>query len=254
MNIVISGASMGLGAALAQLYAAEGVVLGLIGRDEERLDAVGKACWTRGATVVTARLDVRDAPLVGAWISRFDRTHPIDLLVANAGISRGADAEGNPEGLTAFTQQISVNLVGAANLIEPLLPEFMHRKSGHIVLVSSIAGLRGLPYSPGYCASKAGMRAYGEALRAYLRPHGVAVSVVCPGFFDTEMSRQFRGQKFLMIPVERAAEIIKRGLDRRRSRIQFPQLLGFGLRAADLLPARLGDALLRRFRFHIAHK
>jgi len=251
-NVIISGASGGLGAALARLYAREGGTLGLIGRDQDRLKAVANDCRNNGATVVIAPLDVRDADAVAGWLRQFHHHHPVDLVIANAAISRGVDALGQPEGLTSFTQQISINLIGAANLVEPLMPEMMRRKSGQIALIASIAGLRGLPYSPGYSASKAGLRAYGEALRAFLRPHGVAVSVVSPGFFKTEMSQQFRGNKPFEISAESAAARIKRGLDKRRSRILFPWILGLGVKITDLLPAWLGDAILRRFRFHIA--
>lgn len=252
MNIVITGASNGLGAALAELYAAPGVTLGLIGRDHARLDAVAARARAAGAQTVLGCIDVGDAVAMKAWMQGFDRATPVDLVIANAGISRGTAADGSPEGLDAFTEQIRVNLLGAANTIEPIMAAMQARWRGQIGLICSIAGFRGLPYSPGYCASKAGLRAYGEALRAALRPSGIAVSVVSPGFFETDMTRQFRGSKPFMISVARAAQLTKRGLDARRSRIVYPQLLGLALRLADLIPAWLGDVILRNFRFHIA--
>ena len=252
MNIVITGASNGLGGALAGLYARQGLTLGLIGRDRTRLDGVAATARAAGATTILGYIDVADAAAMETWMRAFDDANPIDLVIANAGISRGTSADGTPEGLGAFTDQIRVNLLGAANTIEPVMPAMMARRRGQIALVSSIAGFRGLPYSPGYCASKAGMRAYGEALRAALRPYGIAVSVVSPGFFDTEMTQQFRGDKPFMIPLARAAKLTKRGLDARRARVVFPEILGLGLRLADLIPARLGDIILRNFRFHIA--
>lgn len=251
-NIVITGASGGLGAALAGLYAGPGAALGLIGRDRARLDAVAGAAQAAGAKTIPGYLDVGDAAALGEWMRAFDAAHPIDLVIANAGISRGTAADGTPEGLADFTDQIRVNLLGAANTIEPILPAMRKRRHGQIALISSIAGFRGLPYSPGYCASKAGMRAYGEALRAALRPDGIAVSVVAPGFFETEMVRQFRGDKPFLLSLARAAELTKHGIDARRSRIVFPEILGLGVRITDLLPAWIGDSILRRFRFHIA--
>ncbi len=252
MNIVITGASNGLGAALARLYARPGITLGLIGRDHARLDAVAAEARAAGALTVLGYIDVSDAATMKTWMQAFDLAAPIDLVIANAGISRGTSADGTPEGLDAVTEQIRVNLLGAANTIEPVMAAMRARRHGQIGLITSIAGFRGLPYSPGYCASKAGMRAYGEALRAALRPFGIAVSVVSPGFFETEMTNQFRGSKPFMISVGRAASITKRGLDARRSRIVYPQLLGLALRLADLIPAWLGDLILRNFRFHIA--
>lgn len=251
-NIVITGASGGLGGALADLYAAPGVTLGLIARDHDRLDAVAAAARAAGAKTVLGYLDVADAGSIGDWMRAFDLASPIDLVIANAGISRGTSADGTPEGLEAFTDQIRINLLGAANTIEPVLPAMTARRHGQIAVISSIAGFRGLPYSPGYCASKAGMRAYGEALRAALGPHGIAVSVVSPGFFESDMVRQFRGDKPFLLSLARAAALTKHGLDARRARIVFPPILGLAVRITDLLPAWIGDMILRNFRFHIA--
>jgi short-subunit dehydrogenase len=251
-NIVITGASNGLGAALAGLYAAPGITLGLIGRDTARLEAVAAKARAAGAQVTVGAIDVGDAGAMQPWMQAFDLATPVDLVIANAGISRGMAADGTPEGLDAFTEQVRINLLGAANTIEPVMAAMRARRRGQIALIGSIAGFRGLPYSPGYCASKAGVRAYGEALRAALRPHGVAVSVVSPGFFETEMTGQFRGSKPFMIPVTRAAEIVRQGIDAGRARIVFPRLLALGMRMADLIPAWLGDLILRNFRFHIA--
>ena len=100
------------------------------------------------------------------------------------------------------------------NTVEPLLPRLLARGAGQIAVVSSVAGYRGLPYSPGYSASKAGVRAYGEALRALLRPRGVRVSVVVPGFFNSPMTDRFHGDKPFMVSLERASAIVRRGLDR----------------------------------------
>jgi short-subunit dehydrogenase len=135
--------------------------------------------------------------------------------------------------------------------LEPIIPRMIARGRGHLAVVASVAGLRGLPYSPGYSASKAGVRAYGEGLRALLAPHGVGVSVIVPGFFDSRMTDRFMGAKPFMMSTERAVRIVRRGLDRRRARIVFPRLLALGLQATDLMPAWLGDAILRGQRFHI---
>jgi short-subunit dehydrogenase len=125
------------------------------------------------------------------------------------------------------------------------------RGRGHVAVVASVAGLRGLPYSPGYSASKAGVRAYGEGLRAFLAPRGVGVSVIVPGFFESRMTDRFMGGKPFFISTERAVAIVQKGLDRRRARIVFPRLLALGLQATDLMPAWLGDAILRGQHFHI---
>lgn len=144
-----------------------------------------------------------------------------------------------------------MNLLGAINTIEPLLPKFCLREHGRIAVVASIAAYRGLPYSPGYCASKAGLRAYAEGLRPRLEPRGIGVTIVCPGFFDSPMTDRFEGPTPLRLSVDDAARIIKRGIDRGRRRVAFPWPLVLGLQFCDVAPAIIGDAILRRYRFRI---
>ena len=250
-SILITGASSGLGAALATGYAAAGVRLALTGRDAARLEATAALCRDRGAMVMSATLDVSEAGPVGAWVQAMDDLAPIDLAIAAAGLSGGPQPSEITEGVASAVGQISANLLGTVHVIEPLLPRMLARGRGHVAVVSSVAGYRGLPYSPAYSASKAGVRAYGDGLRAALRPHGVACSVVVPGFFDSPMTDRFMGDKPFMLSLERAAAIVRAGLDRRRARIVFPRLLGLGIQATDLMPWFLGDAILRRVRFHI---
>ena len=249
--MVISGASSGLGAALARRYAGPGVTMGLIGRNSERLAATAATCRAQGAATVTGLLDVAEAAPLAAWLGEFDRVTPVDLVIANAGISAGP-APGSPsEGLELATRQVRTNLLGAVNLVETLVPALAARGRGRIALVSSVAGYRGLPYSPAYSASKAGIRAYGEALRALLATHGVGVSVICPGFFASPMTDRYKGDHPFVVSLERAAAIVGAGIERGRKRIVFPWPLVFALRCADLMPAALGDAILRRVHFHI---
>jgi short-subunit dehydrogenase len=249
--IVVTGASSGLGAALAKAYAGPQTVLGLIGRHHERLGAITRACSEAGATVSAAAIDVADAFTLSAWLTEFDRANPVELLVANAGISAGPDPESPSEGVAAASEQIAINLLGAINTIEPLLGAFCSRERGRIAVVASLAAYRGLPYSPGYCASKAGLRTYAEALRARLEPHGIGVTVICPGFFASPMTDRFDGPTPFLLSAEQATRRVKRGIDRGRRRVVFPWPLAFGLRFCDIAPAIVGDAILRRFRFRI---
>jgi short-subunit dehydrogenase len=250
-TVVITGASSGLGAALARAYAAPQVALGLTGRDRVRLAATARACEAGGATVTTAAIDVVDRAAMESWLLGFDRDHPVELLVANAGIAAGTDPANPSEGVDIAAAQIAVNLLGAINTVEPLVPAMCARGRGRIIVVASLAALRGLPYSPGYCASKAGLRAYAEALRPRLAPYGVGIAVACPGFFASAMSDRWDGPKPLLMSGERAAAHIRRSIERGRRRIVFPWLLALGMRFCDLAPAVLGDAILRRFRFRI---
>jgi len=250
-SIVITGASSGLGAALAQAYAAPGVVLGLVGRNEKRLAAVVGACREAGATVEEALIDVAERVPLEAWLIPFDRRYSVDVVIANAGISAGPPAGSASEHADLTTRQIAVNLLGAVHTIAPLLPAMAARGQGRVALIASLAAYRGLPYSPGYCASKAGLRAYGEALRALAEPHGVGVTVVCPGFFASPMTDRWDGPTPFVISGVRAACKIKRAIDGGRRRISFPWPMVLGMQICDALPAMIGDRILRGFRFQI---
>jgi short-subunit dehydrogenase len=249
--VVITGASSGLGAALARTYATPGVALGLIGRNEGRLAAVAGACRASGATVEEGLIDVTDRARLEAWLVAFDRAHPVNLVIANAGISAGPEAGRVGEDTDMTARQIATNLLGAVHTVAPLLPAMAARGRGRVALIASLAAYRGLPYSPGYCASKAGLRAYGEALRALAEPHGVGVTVVCPGFFSSPMTDRWDGPTPFVISTERAARKVKRAIDRGKRRYSFPWPIVLGMRACDVLPAVIGDSIVRGFRFQI---
>ena len=250
-SVAITGASSGLGAGLARSYAVPGRTLWLSGRNEAKLEAVATACRAGGATVHAARVDVTDTGAVSAWLLGADDAVPVDLVLACAGVSAGTQPDGAPEGVALAGMQVRANLLGAVHTVEPLLPRMLARGRGHLAVVSSVAGLRGLPYSPAYSASKAGVRAYGEGLRALLAPRGVAVSVVVPGFFDTPMTDRFKGPKPGLMSLDRMVSAVRRGLDRRAARIVVPRMLAIELVLADLIPAWAGDRILRSVRFHI---
>jgi short-subunit dehydrogenase len=248
---IITGASSGLGACLAKAYAGPHATLGLLGRDKQRLDDTGQACGAKGAAVSVAAIDVTETSAMASWLRDFDTRRPVDLVVANAGTSGGPAPDSPSEGADAVARQVWVNLLGAVNTIEPLLPGLCARQRGRVVVVASIAAYRGLPYSPGYCASKAGLRAYAEALRSRLAQYNIGMTVVCPGFFNSPMTDRFDGPTPFLLSSERAARIVKRGIDRGRRRVAFPWPLVFGLQFCDLAPAFIGDAILRRYRFRI---
>jgi short-subunit dehydrogenase len=248
---VITGASSGLGAALARAYAAAGVVLGLVGQNPDRLAAVAESCRAAGSTVDVATIDVVDGNSLAAWLAAFDRAHSVDLVIANAGISAGPEPGEMCEDIDTTARQVAVNLLGAVNTVVPLLPAMAARGRGRVAFIASLAAYRGLPDAPGYSASKAGLRAYGEALRPLVEPRGIGVTVVCPGFFASPMTDRWVGATPFLMSAERAAHKVKRGIDRGRRRISFPWPLAIGLRACDVLPAAIGDRILRHFRFHI---
>ena len=250
-HAVITGASRGLGRALALRLARPGRRLGLIARSAGGLEEVATACRARGALVETAALDVREAAAMAACLAGWEAVAPIGAVIANAGINGGTAPDGTPEGHASAGAQVAVNLLGTVNLVEPVLPAMLARRRGSVLMVGSVAGFIGLPDSPAYSASKAGIWAYGEALRAAHGPAGLRVTVVAPGFFESAMSARFLGGHPLELPVEAVAARLERALLHGEGRAVLPWLVGATLRGIALLPAPLADRLVRRFRFRI---
>jgi short-subunit dehydrogenase len=238
-NIVITGASSGLGAALAGAYAKPGVTLGLTGRNAPRLSAVASLCTGKGAAVETGIIDVRDREGMNRWLAAFNGAHPIDLLVANAGISVPPEEAGESE--QGVRDVLDVNVGGVLNSVLPVIPLMRKRKSGQIAVTSSLAGIRGMPSYPAYSASKVAVRAFGEALRGSLKPNGIEVSVICPGFIRTPMTDNNAFPMPLIMSAEKAADIIIKGLERNKPRIAFPLALYLPLLLLSFLPLRLTD-------------
>jgi short-subunit dehydrogenase len=241
-SILITGASGGIGAALALAFAAPGVDLALGGRDQARLDEVAERCRRAGASARSARVDVTDREAMAAWLLAADARAPLELVIANAGTA-GPGGLGGPE---AARMIFAVNLEGVVNTILPILPAMTARGRGQLALMSSLAGFRGLPSAPAYCASKAAVRVWGEGLRGRLGRQGIAVSVICPGFVRTPMTAGNPFPMPLIMTPERAAAIIRRGLVRRRARIAFPRLMYWGVRLFQALPAGAVDRWLAR--------
>jgi len=245
-SILITGASSGIGAALARAYAAPRTRLAICGRDTARLATVANLCRERGAEVIETCLDVTEAPAVAAWIDTADRASPLELVIANAGVQGGLWRDGAGETLGELHRVMEVNFGGVSNTIHPVLSTMRRRRRGQIALIASLAALRGLPYSPGYCASKAAVRIYGEALRSWLAPEGIDVSVILLGFVETRLSNTVSGPKPLILSAERAAGIIRRGLAKGRRQIAFPYPLYLSMQLMRALPAGLVDTILRR--------
>ncbi|MGE0753752.1 MAG: SDR family NAD(P)-dependent oxidoreductase [Alphaproteobacteria bacterium] len=238
-NIVITGASSGLGAALARYYAAPGITLHLHGRNHARIDAICATCQKKGAVTHGYACDVTNAAAMEDWIKFADTQTPIDLVIANAGISAGIGGGG--ENANQSRAIFATNMDGVNNTIQPLIPRMCERGRGQIALVSSLAGIRGLSSSPAYSASKGWARLYGEGLRGWLKDFGVQVNVVCPGFIRTPLTDVNPYKMPLIMEADKAARIIADGLAKNKARIAFPKLLYIPLWLVNSLPYRLTE-------------
>jgi NADP-dependent 3-hydroxy acid dehydrogenase YdfG len=250
-TILITGASSGIGRALAYVYARDGVSLSLIGRDRERLEDTAAAARAQGAEVSIGQLDVRDQDAMTHWIKTADTRRPFDLVVANAGITNGVAPGEIAEDPRAVRAIVGTNLVGVLNTVEPLIAPMCARGTGQIAFVGSIAGLRGLPYAPSYCATKAAVHAYSESLRGRIEARGVRVSLIIAGFVKTPLNDSIDGMKPLEITGTDAAILIQRGLERGKAIIAFPRSLYLMARLARILPARLTDKVLARIQVSV---
>jgi short-subunit dehydrogenase len=239
-TVLITGASSGIGYALALAYAARGTRLLLTGRDASRLERVESDCRTRGAEVEISTVPVTDKLAFGAVVEKWDDAHAIDIAIANAGISGGSAAGAGFYGI------MQTNLDGTLHTVMPLIGRMKARKSGHIALMSSMAGWRGMPNAPAYSVSKMAVRALGEALRPLLAPEGVKVSVVFPGFIKTPLTDVNNFDMPFLMSAEDAAQRIKKGIEKNRARIAFPLPMLILARLVAALPLWFGDRILTR--------
>jgi len=244
MNIVITGASSGIGFALAKLYARPNTTLGLIARNTGKLAQIESICREQGATVIKASLDVCDTEALKSWLLDFDRQNPINLLIANAGVTSIMPRNGEMESWDSICQVLNTNIYGVFNTVYPIIEPMRRRHQGQIAIISSLAAFRGLPITPTYCASKAAVKSYGEALQGYLQQDGVKLSVVCPGFVTTELSEQFPEPKLFIVSADKAARIIQRGLANNKTQISFPIHLALGMKLLALLPPGIANWIL----------
>jgi short-subunit dehydrogenase len=247
-SILITGASSGIGAALARAYAAPGVRLQLWGRNADRLAEVAEECRGRGASVGVGAWDFRDIAGLASRIEALDGEAAIELAVFCAGVG-GTIPPGrvveNPE----RTRDVAmVNFTAATVGATALANRMVARRGGQIVLIGSLAESFPFPIAPTYAATKAGLRMFAEALGIAVGAHGVAVTLVSPGFVDTPMSGLLTGPKPLMITAEAAAAIIRRGIARRASRVVFPRRLALLRWMFLCLPRPLRHAIMRRIK------
>ena len=244
MNVFITGANSGIGAALARHYAAAGANVGLFARREPELAAL--AATLPAGRVATWAGDVRDAAALASagadFVTRFGAP---DVVYANAGVSRGTLTE-HAADLPAFRAVFDTNVLGLVHTFQPFVAPMCAARRGALVGIASVAGFRGLPGSGAYSASKAAAIAYLESLRVELRDSGVAVVTVCPGYIATPMTAKNPYRMPFLLDADRAAGLIARAVAARRRFYVLPWPMAVVGRLLRWLPRPLYDAAFAR--------
>ncbi len=240
-TILITGASSGLGEAFALSYAAPNITLFLTGRNQTRLEAVAAQCRSKGATVDARVIDASHRQDMTNFIQEIAAQYPLDLVIANAGISSGTNLDNPDSDYTIF----DTNLGGVLNTILPAIPSMIGKKNGHLVIISSLAGIVPLPSAPAYSASKAAVRFYGEALRPKLSQYGIKVSVICPGFVVSRMTDANTFKMPFLMQTAQAVDYMMDKIQKGSERIIFPWPLRLMMGLLSILPDRLLGFILK---------
>jgi len=247
--VLITGATGGIGSALAKVYAEENTTLILQGRKSEKLEELDLECSALGARVITKVIDLRERELFSIWLSQVSEQESIDLVIVNAGVNINIGENKEGESWQDAQGLIDINVVAAMATVYGVLPKMRKRRKGQIALISSLAAYYGLPITPSYCASKAAIKAYGESLRGWLRTEGIRVNVVMPGYVESEMCSDMPGPKPFLWTADKAARAIRKGLERNQARISFPFPLNFGTWFLAVMPARASEWILRKLNY-----
>jgi short-subunit dehydrogenase len=232
---LVTGASSGIGRALAVRLAREGCRVGLVARRRELLNELAAEIRRDGGTFSIASANVAEREQMHAAVSAIrEELGPINYLIANAGV--GTPTLLDPLNVADVEQMFRVNVFGVIYAIEAVLPEMLQRRAGHICAVSSLAAFKGLPGESAYCATKAAVNTYLEGLRIQAREHGIAVTTVCPGFVETPMTAVNDFHMPFLMSADRAAAKIVRALRKRRKVQRFPWQMSLLMRLLQWLP------------------
>lgn len=248
-NVVLTGASGGLGRALVKGLAARSNKMLLCGRAMDRLNAAKLDAEGQGANVELCSVSLKETADFVQVLSHFDDVSPIDYLILNAGVKCGNTSGVEPT--EDLLRVLDVNMTAQIQCIQAIVPRMRERGHGHIVIVGSIAAISPSADLLSYSASKAGITAYGTALRRNLRGSGVGVTVVYPGFIDTEMTDRHLGPTPFKVTAEDAARRIVSGLGSRRRSVYFPKRLWLAALAREWLPFGLADAIEAKLRARV---
>lgn len=238
-HVLITGATGAIGRALALEYAGPGIRLTLQGRKAEILENLAGQCRQKGAIVVTRQLDLKDRQSLRTWLAELCAENVPDLVIANAGRNTDIGPDGKGEPYNEVEELVETNILANMALFDAILPYLRARKSGQFAITSSLAAYYGLALTPTYCATKAALKTWGQALRGWLHREGIRVNVILPGYVSSPMCDAMPGPKPFLWQPEKAARTIRRGLERDWARISFPFPLNLGIWGLSVLPACL---------------
>jgi NADP-dependent 3-hydroxy acid dehydrogenase YdfG len=245
--VLITGASSGIGRELGVELAKKGALVGLLARRNDRLAATVHEIEAAGGRALALPADVTDPKQVRAAVGQLrEKFGEIDLLVANAGINVNTFLPELCE--LKIADLFNVNVLGVVNSVSAVLPGMISRGHGHLAVNSSLAAYRGLPKSAAYCASKAAISNFFEALRIDLNGSGVDVTIIHPGFIKTPLIANIRRTPYVM-EVDYAVGKIVRAIEKRKKEYSFPWQLATMARACLLLPIPLYDWIAARNSF-----
>lgn len=238
--VLITGAAGAIGKQLALQFAQRGASLALIDLAEEPLQQLGKELNNTRHDFIACDITQREAMHVA--INKLETNlGPIDVVIANAGIALNNPIKGFDA--TTFTKQVTVNLIGTANTLEPIIPGFIERRRGHIVGLSSLASYRGLPHMAGYCASKAGVSAFMDSLRVELKQYNICCTTICPSYIRSQMNAMLGVPTPGILTPEDAVNRMMPGIEKKKPHIAFPFVNHTLLAMSQLFPTWLGDYL-----------
>ena len=239
-SVLLTGASSGIGRTVAIELGRQGARVGLVARREDQLEDVAKDVRAAGGETLVLPADVSDRGEVARVVEDIEREWgQVDVVVANAGV--GVTRSAKKIRVDDIELMMRVNFMGAVYPILAALPKMIERGAGQVVGVSSLAAFRGLPTSAGYSASKAALSAFLEGLRVELRPLGVEVTTVHPGFIRTPMTANNKFYMPFLMDADKAARIIVSGIRAGKTEVNFPWQLASLMRAVRRLPNAVYD-------------
>jgi len=233
----VTGASSGIGRNLSIALAKKGVKVFASARREDRLSEISKI----SENIIPLVMDVTDEKKLIKDTKIFtESTHNLpDLIILNAGISRLFTVDNLDQNYNLVKESIDINYFGVMNCLKIIIPHFIKRKSGHIAIMASVAGYRGLPNSIAYSPTKAALINLAEVLKSELRQYGITVSLINPGFVDTDASKVNKFPMPSMVSIEYATKKIISGLEKSKYEIIFPFFFGLVLKMLRIMPNSL---------------